>query len=366
MKDDRPWVKWDVAEWLLDVRVRALPRHARDCYHDLICYAWRERGIPADPSALARLLGEPVRRFLRRDWPLIEPFWSLDQNSGLLVQGRLERTRADADAKSETAAENARRGVESRRARESGPDSSAPAADEEATPTSGAAKPEPTGSGPRADAQRNRSGPAAESQRIGSGRGAGGQLSETEEWREGADPIGSAQGERARAPGEPTGSGSGTEPPANGERNESRRRGKAHPNRQAVIDAFHAGFLARTGDRYTWPPKAREAADRLADLLPLADVLQRMQRFFGGSPAWIWRDAGAGNWPDVLSFERVIGQLAGGADPPAAARASPPSRASGVSAEDALDFDVESARESLAAAGRLQVRHPERTDASAS
>lgn len=86
---------WWPADYLADEHVRAMSYEQEGVYRACLDLAWLHGSIPADLEALARVLGKgmSVKR-LGRLWLGIAPCWQAD-GSGRLVNGRLERERAD-------------------------------------------------------------------------------------------------------------------------------------------------------------------------------------------------------------------------------------------------------------------------------
>lgn len=52
-----PWMPFWVADWLSDLKVRAMNVCARGVYIDLLAYQWREGSVPGDPKLVCRLTG---------------------------------------------------------------------------------------------------------------------------------------------------------------------------------------------------------------------------------------------------------------------------------------------------------------------
>jgi uncharacterized protein YdaU (DUF1376 family) len=78
-------------DFLADARVELLTLEQTGAYMRLLCYAWLERGLAADPIVLARLVHVAPSEFDARIWPAIAPCFEIVD--GRLVQPRLERTR---------------------------------------------------------------------------------------------------------------------------------------------------------------------------------------------------------------------------------------------------------------------------------
>ncbi len=103
-----PYLKFYPSDWLSDRTVRTMTPAARGVYFDLLCIAWQEGGIPADPSALASWLGLSPKRFARI-WTEIEDCWVHGSN-GSLVNPRQERERTEAERVYEQRVEAGRQG----------------------------------------------------------------------------------------------------------------------------------------------------------------------------------------------------------------------------------------------------------------
>jgi len=257
------WMPLDITRWRTS-SAWLLPLHARGLYLELLAIAWQRGGsLPRDERSLARLAGAERAEF-RRAWVLVKRYWreSSDgqtiENDTLneMLEGRAEQ-RARRVAASR-AGNNARWGVRS--------DSDS---DSDAVPES------------HSDAQRHPNGIAfREEKRRGY----------KEEEQPAASPPSSRTHQTAEQP------------------NSRKAKQPAHPNRQAVIDAFAAAYRQATGSDPTWGGKERGIADRLAGQLELDDLRRRLDRCYRGRhPRWIWRD---GAVPDIATFARVLDQLA--------------------------------------------------------
>ena len=85
---------WWPTDYMADEHVALMTLEQEGIYRRLLDLAWLHGSIPADLPSLARLVGKglSVAR-LTRLWPGIAPCWT--ERSGRLVNGRLERERAD-------------------------------------------------------------------------------------------------------------------------------------------------------------------------------------------------------------------------------------------------------------------------------
>ena len=79
-------------DWLSDVTVRTMSHAERAAYVDLLCFCWTEDTLPADPKALAQLLGVSRRTFATW-WPQLRVCFT--EEDGRLRHRRLDAERAD-------------------------------------------------------------------------------------------------------------------------------------------------------------------------------------------------------------------------------------------------------------------------------
>ena len=79
-------------DWLSDVKVRTMSHAERAAYVDLLCFCWTEDSLPADPKALAHLLGVSPRTFATW-WPHLRACF--EEEAGRLRHRRLDEERAD-------------------------------------------------------------------------------------------------------------------------------------------------------------------------------------------------------------------------------------------------------------------------------
>ena len=79
-------------DWLSDVKVRTMSHAERAAYVDLLCFCWTEATLPADPKALAQLLGVSPRTFAKW-WPNLRACF--EEEAGRLRHRRLDEERAD-------------------------------------------------------------------------------------------------------------------------------------------------------------------------------------------------------------------------------------------------------------------------------
>jgi uncharacterized protein YdaU (DUF1376 family) len=103
-----PYFKFYPGDWLSDATVRRMPLEARGLYWELLAIAWKEGGIPDDPSQLAGWLGLTPKRF-ERLWPHIEECWVHGKN-GHLVNPRQEKERKEAEDSHRRRVEAGRKG----------------------------------------------------------------------------------------------------------------------------------------------------------------------------------------------------------------------------------------------------------------
>ena len=95
-------------DWLSDVKVRTMSHPARALYVDLLCFCWTEETLPADPVALAQLLGVPART-LGKWWPKLRACF--EETDGRLRHPQLDREREDQAAWRAARAEAGRKGA---------------------------------------------------------------------------------------------------------------------------------------------------------------------------------------------------------------------------------------------------------------
>ncbi len=101
-----PWFPLFAKDWLGSRKVRAMPRHIRSMYLDLLCEIWQQGPVPDDEAAVFSLLGEDPKknpgawRLLRAPLFEIEP--------GLLSSEFLEELRRKALSTSEKQSKRAK------------------------------------------------------------------------------------------------------------------------------------------------------------------------------------------------------------------------------------------------------------------
>ena len=95
-KQKAPAFQFYPSDFLSDGRVAAMTDEETGVYIRLLCHAWIDRGIPADPKALQRMTRISARKW-RTIWPAISPCWTLPAGGDgtRLVQERMERTRQE-------------------------------------------------------------------------------------------------------------------------------------------------------------------------------------------------------------------------------------------------------------------------------
>lgn len=102
------------SDFLSDENVAVMSNEELGCYIKLICYAWREGSIPADPMKIARLCGERPDH-MEMLWLQIEPcFRDHPEIPGRLVQPRLEKERERQAANRESRSKTGKMGAEAR------------------------------------------------------------------------------------------------------------------------------------------------------------------------------------------------------------------------------------------------------------
>lgn len=79
-----------VADWVMSTRT--IPVEARGVYVDLLCFAWEEKGLPANLEGLHTFVGLPKQKFKALWDAHLMQRWESDGN-GRLVNPRQERER---------------------------------------------------------------------------------------------------------------------------------------------------------------------------------------------------------------------------------------------------------------------------------
>jgi uncharacterized protein YdaU (DUF1376 family) len=92
MPDELPYMRLWVSDLLADPAVWRMDHEEFGVYMKLLCLSWKERGsVPADPKAMAKLLGLSTRR-LAVVWASMADKWVSDGSDGL-VNPKQERER---------------------------------------------------------------------------------------------------------------------------------------------------------------------------------------------------------------------------------------------------------------------------------
>lgn len=113
MSEIYPWLPLWTDRWLLSRRVRMMTLEQRGLYVELLCHAWRDGSIPADPELCSRILGLEQDRF-RRLFAGMMGLWMPGPQKGTLVNPRLEEIRQEQASKRETRLNRARNGAAKR------------------------------------------------------------------------------------------------------------------------------------------------------------------------------------------------------------------------------------------------------------
>ncbi|MHC4162534.1 MAG: hypothetical protein ACYSUM_10425 [Planctomycetota bacterium] len=92
MKAPSPAFSFYPKDILSDEAAAAMTDEELGIYIRLLCHAWLEGSIPADPARLARMTRRPRPAFDKL-WKAIAPCWRVSSESGRLIQGRLELER---------------------------------------------------------------------------------------------------------------------------------------------------------------------------------------------------------------------------------------------------------------------------------
>jgi len=106
--ESKPWFKFSPRDFLADPKVHRMSPAEVGAYLLLLCHAWTDDGLPDDLEDLAFLANVERAEFESMWTGLLGRCWTLD-DSGRWRNARLERERADADAKSEKARASASR-----------------------------------------------------------------------------------------------------------------------------------------------------------------------------------------------------------------------------------------------------------------
>ncbi len=132
--EDRPAFLCYAKEWI--VATRRLSPAARGVYWDMICFAWLDEGLPADPDELRQQLGVE-RGEWRRIWPKLAPKWVV--RDGTLHNARLEEVRRESADFTTARVDAGRRGGQaSAKARAAKHGSAQPRSNPEANPEANA------------------------------------------------------------------------------------------------------------------------------------------------------------------------------------------------------------------------------------
>jgi uncharacterized protein YdaU (DUF1376 family) len=97
-----------------DERVLMMDLAEEGAYGRLLRHQWREGSIPADHASLGKILRVPEAR-VRKLWPALEPcFEAHPEKPGRLINGKLERVRAQQEAFLKSRSSAGKKGAESR------------------------------------------------------------------------------------------------------------------------------------------------------------------------------------------------------------------------------------------------------------
>ena len=106
-KEQSPAFQFYPMDFLADSQVAAMTLQECGAYITLLCFCWRERSLPAEPEALARLCRVSTTAFARL-WPALAPCFAV--KDGRLVQPRLDRERRKQARYRQLQAESGRKG----------------------------------------------------------------------------------------------------------------------------------------------------------------------------------------------------------------------------------------------------------------
>ncbi len=108
-----PWFPLWVDPWLESRTVRAMPRHIRSMYMDVLCELWKDGPISDDEETFRALLNEHPKTF-KTDWPRLRAAL-FEIEPGRLSDHKLEEIRAEQVQKSTKQAKRAKDGWEKRK-----------------------------------------------------------------------------------------------------------------------------------------------------------------------------------------------------------------------------------------------------------
>lgn len=108
-KDELPWMKLYVRDWLAEESVALMTLAAKGAYMDLMCRCWMGGSIPAEPSKLARLLGVTESDF-EDLWLELEPHF-VEESDGRLYHPRVREERAESEELYRKRSEAGRKGA---------------------------------------------------------------------------------------------------------------------------------------------------------------------------------------------------------------------------------------------------------------
>ena len=107
----QPWFKFYAADYLLDDAVFEMPPEAGQLLVLTWCLCWRDGCAPADPDKLARA-ARLDKRYVRRHFDTVARFFRVE--NGTLISARMDRERAENEAKTEIATALARNAANAR------------------------------------------------------------------------------------------------------------------------------------------------------------------------------------------------------------------------------------------------------------
>jgi uncharacterized protein YdaU (DUF1376 family) len=100
---------------LSDSLVQQMTLEEFGAHMKLLCHAWLEEGIPADPDRLARLLAVERKRF-EKLWAIVGEAWEPGSGycAGKLVNARMERERFKLESFKRSRSEAGKKGAAAR------------------------------------------------------------------------------------------------------------------------------------------------------------------------------------------------------------------------------------------------------------
>ena len=108
-KEESPAFQFYPKDYLSDLKTRAMSYKERGMYWELCSHIWLEKLLPAEPQALARILGVPLSEF-KKHWPALQSCFRV-VDDGRLEHPRLEIERRKQAQYRDGQSDNGRRGA---------------------------------------------------------------------------------------------------------------------------------------------------------------------------------------------------------------------------------------------------------------